>query len=318
MLPGLNGIEVIKRLRQAVPIPVVMLTARGSEEDRVAGLELGADDYLAKPFSPRELAARVKAVLRRAAGGVRTSVGAVMASGGLTVDLVAHEAVLDGKVLALTAKEFDLLAHFIANPGRAFRREELLQAVWGYSVGDTANDHSARPKAAREDRSRSLEPAAPVHGARPRLPVGAMKTFVRAAVLIVGGALVAGLLALASGTSVGDAAVVVALAAGGALAAAVAGAALLRTLRTRSLRVQVLAVAVATMVTMVAGVLLAAEFMLVSDHDLAVLAVVLVVAGSVAGGAALYLGDMYERDTREVGDLAERLVDPNAGAHDDG
>ncbi len=128
----------------------------------------------------------------------------------------------------------------------------------------------------------------------------------------MGGAVVAGLLALASGTSVGDAAVVVALAAGGALAAAVAGAALLRTLRTRSLRVQVLAVAVATMVTMVAGVLLAAEFMLVSDHDLAVLAVVLVVAGSVAGGAALYLGDMYERDTREVGDLAERLVDPNA------
>ncbi len=138
MLPGLNGIEVIKRLRQAVPIPVVMLTARGSEEDRVAGLELGADDYLAKPFSPRELAARVKAVLRRAAGGVGTNVGAVMASGGLTVDLVAHEAVIDGKVLALTAKEFDLLAHFIANPGRAFRREELLQAVWGYSVGDTA------------------------------------------------------------------------------------------------------------------------------------------------------------------------------------
>jgi DNA-binding response OmpR family regulator len=138
MLPGLNGIEVIRRLRQVAPIPVVMLTARGSEEDRVGGLELGADDYLAKPFSPRELAARVKAVLRRAAGGVGTSVGAVMASGGLTVDLVAHEAVIDGKVLALTAKEFDLLAHFIANPGRAFRREELLQAVWGYSVGDTA------------------------------------------------------------------------------------------------------------------------------------------------------------------------------------
>ena len=108
-----------------------------------------------------------------------------------------------------------------------------------------------------------------------------------------------------------DAAIVVALVAGGALAAAVAGAALLRTLRTRSLRVQVLAVALATMVTMVAGVLPAAEFMLVPyPDDLAVLAVVLVVAGSVAGGVVLYLGDMYERDTREVSDLAERLVDP--------
>ncbi len=138
MLPGLNGIEVFKRLRQAAPIPVVMLTARGSEEDRVAGLELGADDYVAKPFSPRELAARVRAVLRRAAGGVASNVGAVMTSGGVTVDLVAHEAVVDGKVLALTVKEFDLLAHFVANPGRAFRREELLQAVWGYSMGDTA------------------------------------------------------------------------------------------------------------------------------------------------------------------------------------
>ena len=138
--------------------------------------------------------------------------------------------------------------------------------------------------------------------------MGSVTTFVRAAVLIGCGAVVVGLLALASGTSVADAAVVVALAAGGALAAAVAGAVLLRTLRTRSLRVQVLAVALATTVTMVAGVLLASEFMLVSDHDLAVLAVVLVVAGSVAGGAALYLGDMYERDT------GSRLISPSGSS----
>ncbi len=76
--------------------------------------------------------------MRRAAGGVGSNVGAVMTSGSVTVDLVAHEAVVDGRVLALTVKEFDLLAHFVANPGRAFRREELLQAVWGYSMGDTA------------------------------------------------------------------------------------------------------------------------------------------------------------------------------------
>jgi DNA-binding response OmpR family regulator len=138
MLPGMNGLEVFKRLRLAAPIPVVMLTARGSEEDRVAGLELGADDYVAKPFSPRELAARVKAVLRRASGGVASTSAAVINVGTLTVDLIAHEARRDGHVLALTVKEFDLLAHFVANPGRAFRRDELLQAVWGYSVGDTA------------------------------------------------------------------------------------------------------------------------------------------------------------------------------------
>jgi len=138
MLPGMNGLEVFKRLRLAAPIPVVMLTARGSEEDRVAGLELGADDYVSKPFSPRELAARVKAVLRRASGGVASGTAAVIIVGSLTVDLVAHEARIDGAVLALTVKEFDLLAHFVAHPGRAFRRDELLQAVWGYSVGDTA------------------------------------------------------------------------------------------------------------------------------------------------------------------------------------
>jgi signal transduction histidine kinase len=139
-----------------------------------------------------------------------------------------------------------------------------------------------------------------------------MSTRARAATLIVCGAVVAAALALASGASARDAVGVVALAAGGSLAAAIAGAALLRTLRRRSLRVQVLAVALATTLTMVVGVLLAAEFMLVSSHDLTVLAVVLVVAGSVAGGAALYLGDMYERDTRDVEVLAARLAEPGA------
>jgi DNA-binding response OmpR family regulator len=160
MLPGMNGLEVFKRLRLAAPIPVVMLTARGSEEDRVAGLELGADDYVAKPFSPRELAARVKAVLRRASGGVASSPAAVITVGPLTVDLIAHEARREGEVLALTVKEFDLLAHFVANPGRAFRREELLQAVWGYSVGDTATItvHVRRLREKVE-----LNPSNPVH-----------------------------------------------------------------------------------------------------------------------------------------------------------
>jgi DNA-binding response OmpR family regulator len=140
MLPSLNGLEVCRRLRAVAPVPVIMLTARGAEADRVAGLELGADDYLAKPFSPRELTARVKAVLRRA-GGSMTAVKTepeVLSAAGLELDLVAHEARLDGELLALTAKEFDLLAHFMRHPRRAFRRDELLQQVWGFSYGDTS------------------------------------------------------------------------------------------------------------------------------------------------------------------------------------
>jgi DNA-binding response OmpR family regulator len=138
MLPGLDGLEVFRRLRRVAPIPVVMLTARGSEEDRVAGLELGADDYVAKPFSPRELTARVKAVLRRAGGGVSDSVAVTFAAGDITLDLVSHEAKRAGEPLVLTVKEFDLLAFLMSHPGAAFRREELLEAVWGYTFGDTA------------------------------------------------------------------------------------------------------------------------------------------------------------------------------------
>jgi DNA-binding response OmpR family regulator len=138
MLPLLDGLEVCRRLRETAPIPVVMLTARGEESDRIAGLDLGADDYVTKPFSPRELTARVKAVLRRASGGVALSARTEVEGGPIRVDLVAHEARRDGELIALTAKEFDLLVHLMVNPRRAFRRDELLEAVWGWSFGDTA------------------------------------------------------------------------------------------------------------------------------------------------------------------------------------
>jgi DNA-binding response OmpR family regulator len=140
MLPSIGGLEVCRRLRSVVPVPVIMLTARGEEADRIAGLELGADDYVAKPFSPRELTARVKAVLRRAAGPVpwQEQEPAVLRAGQLEVDVVTHEARLDGEVVALTAKAFDLLTHLMRNPRRAFRREELLADLWGYSYGDTS------------------------------------------------------------------------------------------------------------------------------------------------------------------------------------
>jgi DNA-binding response OmpR family regulator len=139
MLPGMDGLEVCRRLREEAPIPVVILTARGDEEDRVLGLELGADDYVAKPFSPRELTARVKAVLRRASTPVhRETADLVLQLDSTTIDTAAREVRVDGALVALTAREFDLLEFFARHPRRAYRREELLEEVWGYTFGDTS------------------------------------------------------------------------------------------------------------------------------------------------------------------------------------
>jgi len=140
MLPGLDGLEVCRRLRALAPVPVIMLTAKGDEADRVAGLELGADDYIAKPFSPRELTARVKAVLRRAVGPL-AAVGdpsRVLVADRIELDVAAREARVDGAVAALTARELELLAFLMRHAGHTFAREELLQQVWGYSIGDTS------------------------------------------------------------------------------------------------------------------------------------------------------------------------------------
>ena len=141
MLPGLDGVEVCRRLREMAPIPIIMLTALGDESDRVAGLELGADDYIAKPFSPRELVARAKAVLRRAAGPVAGQANeepAVLAAGDIAVDVNAREVRIGGAPVALTVLEFDLLTFFMRHPRTVFRREELLDKVWGFGFGDTA------------------------------------------------------------------------------------------------------------------------------------------------------------------------------------
>lgn len=126
MLPGMHGLEVARRIRQSAMTPIIMLTARAEEADRVAGLEMGADDYVTKPFSLRELAARVRAVLRRTEG---TTVPEVIRVGPLTVDLAAREARLAGALLELTPTEFDLLAFFARHPGRVFTRRELLEAL---------------------------------------------------------------------------------------------------------------------------------------------------------------------------------------------
>jgi len=135
MLPGIDGLEVCRRLRQTSDVPVIMLTALGSETDRVVGLEQGADDYVTKPFSPRELVLRVESVLRRAGERTAPEQGR-LTDGDLVVDLARHEATLDGTVLALTSREYDLLRFLLAHPSKAFSREDLLKEVWGWSFGD--------------------------------------------------------------------------------------------------------------------------------------------------------------------------------------
>ena len=135
MMPGIDGLEVCRRLRASTDVPIIMLTALGAEVDRVVGLESGADDYVTKPFSPRELVLRVDALLRRVGEKSRPETGSVV-DGDLVVDSGRHEVTLDGRPLALTTREFDLLRFLVTNPGTAYSRDELLQQVWGWSFGD--------------------------------------------------------------------------------------------------------------------------------------------------------------------------------------
>ena len=135
MLPGIDGLEVCRRIRASHPdLPVIMLTALGEEDDRIAGLEVGADDYVTKPFSPRELVLRVESVLRRASAA--PSGGSVLTAGSITVDTAARRATRDGVELPLTVRELDLLAFLMAHPGTAFNREQLMREVWGWTFGD--------------------------------------------------------------------------------------------------------------------------------------------------------------------------------------
>jgi DNA-binding response OmpR family regulator len=140
MLPGIDGLEVCRRLRERWPIPVVMLTALGDESERLAGFETGADDYVTKPFSPRELAMRVRSVLRRARGtGLPAQADAgILHDGELSVDLTAHEVRRGGRLIQLTSREYDLLVFLMRNPRKAFTREQLLSEVWSWSFGDTS------------------------------------------------------------------------------------------------------------------------------------------------------------------------------------
>jgi two-component system, OmpR family, response regulator ResD len=132
MLPRVDGLEVFTRIRSRAPTPVIMLTARGEETDRVLGLELGADDYIAKPFSPREVVARVRSVLRRS-GGPDAADEEPMRFGNLEIDGRSRRVSLRGETLSLTPKEFDVLHLLAANPGRVFSRLELLEELWDFA-----------------------------------------------------------------------------------------------------------------------------------------------------------------------------------------
>ncbi|WP_326566354.1 response regulator transcription factor [Amycolatopsis rhabdoformis] len=136
MMPGINGLEVCRRLRQVSHVPIVMLTALGEEENRIAGLQLGADDYVTKPFSPKELALRVASVLRRARMPRAAPPAPELVDGDLRLQMTARQATLAGAELPLTTREFDLLAFFLGHPGVAFSRADLLEKVWGWDFGD--------------------------------------------------------------------------------------------------------------------------------------------------------------------------------------
>ena len=160
MLPGVNGLEILREVRGEPvthDLPVLVLTARSAEMDKLLGFEHGADDYLTKPFSPRELVARVQALVRRTrpAGHAR-----IIVAGGLRIDFDAHEASLFGARLELTPREFDLLAFLARHPGRVLSRDELLRKVWGYDyVGETrtVDVHVRRLRAKLGDASGSIE-----------------------------------------------------------------------------------------------------------------------------------------------------------------
>lgn len=153
MLPGMDGLSVCRELRRAPRyVPILMLTSKSSEIDRVLGLEIGADDYLTKPFSIHELVARVRAQLRRAeaAGQDQAAPPAVLVAGDLRIDTDKREVTLNASPVELTAREFDLLVHFARHPGRVFTRAQLLDQVWGYGhegYEHTVNSHINRLRA---------------------------------------------------------------------------------------------------------------------------------------------------------------------------
>jgi DNA-binding response OmpR family regulator len=166
MLPRMSGLDVCRIVRAERPVPILMLTARDTEVDKVVGLEIGADDYVTKPFSMRELMARVNAALRRDrisrdAGSPEASRPDTLEGGGIVLDITAHEARLNGRLIALRPKEFDLLEYLMRHPGQVLTREMILDAVWGYSYGGETRTVDVHIRWLRE--KLEADPGHPVH-----------------------------------------------------------------------------------------------------------------------------------------------------------
>jgi DNA-binding response OmpR family regulator len=161
MMPGVDGLEVLRRLRRHSGVPVLMLTAMGKDDDKVAGFEQGADDYLVKPFSTRELVARVKALLRR--GATAGAAGAAVVVGGLTLDVARRVVRVDGHEASLTPAEFNLLALLATRPGETFTARELLRAARGYEADEREAMAVVRMLVFRLRRKIELDPASPTH-----------------------------------------------------------------------------------------------------------------------------------------------------------
>jgi len=159
MLPGADGLELCRWIRARSELPVIMLTARGEEADRIVGLELGADDYVTKPFSPRELAARVRSVLRRSAG--HGTPGERLAFGAVELDAATRDVRRAGVELKLTAKEFDLLWFLASHPRRVFSRDQLMSRVWGYEAALDTGTVTVHMRRLRE--KIEADPSQPVH-----------------------------------------------------------------------------------------------------------------------------------------------------------
>ena len=150
MLPKMSGLEVCRRMRADRRVPLIMLTARGEEEERIVGLSLGADDYVVKPFSPRELSARVGAVLRRVEESSGDVDQKVLSFDGLRIDPNTREILVRGEPATLTAREFDLLHHLASSPGRVYTRDQLMELVWGYTFSADTSTVTVHVRRLRE------------------------------------------------------------------------------------------------------------------------------------------------------------------------